>query len=75
MRVETKLIDISKYIDSYFTIKKEDDKYIVFTYATQHFTIDKITDLTPELFEKMIEKQNKHIEKENYYFNKLHEVR
>jgi hypothetical protein len=74
LEVETKLSDISKYIDSYFTIEKHENNYIVFTEVTQHFTVEKITDLTPKLFEEMIEKHKKRIEQENYYFNNLHNI-
>ena len=49
---------IYEYIKNGITIKgNPSDGYIVFTIPTQHFHIDSIYQLTPEMFEKMIQKQ------------------
>jgi hypothetical protein len=48
---------IKDYITEGITIDKTNDGYRVFTIPTQHFNIKELDELTPQRFEKEIQKQ------------------
>ncbi len=57
--------ELKEWIKDGIDIRKTNDGYIVFTIPTQHFGIKDLDELTPERFEKEVERQKKSIELQN----------
>jgi hypothetical protein len=59
------MIELKEWIKDGIDIRKTNEGYNVFTIPTQHFGIKELDELTPERFEKEVERQKKSIELQN----------
>lgn len=63
---------LMKYFENGINIdNNEDGTFDVFTPATQYFSVNSLSELTPEKFEMEIEKERKHQELEITIFENL----
>jgi hypothetical protein len=53
------MIELKEWIKDGIDIRKTNEGYVVFTVPTQHFNVKELDELTPDRFNKEVERQEK----------------